>query len=578
MRKLAVLFAVLLSACASGWSPARLVPSQLLPAPAAAAEPTGQALVAAAHPLAAEAGMEVLRRGGTAVDAAVAIQGTLGLVEPQSSGIGGGAFLMVYDASSRKVSAYNGRETAPAGATPDMFLDDNGQPLPFAKAVVSGRATGVPGAVAMLALAQKQHGRLAWSSLFDTPVRLAAEGFTVTPRLDRLVHGRAPENSRPDVIAYFTRPDGKLVETGDRLRNPDYAATLRRLAAEGPSALYEGPIAEAIVAKTREAPLAGTMTLADLKAYRALQVDPLCRPWRIYVVCVPPPPSSGVSLLQALKILERTDIADRGPGDARGWFLLAEGERLMYADRDRYVADPAKVSVPVEGMLDDAYVASRAALIGDRAGPPPAPGRPRGAAERAPDRTLEPAGTTHFVVRDRWGNVASMTTTVESLFGSGRMVGGFFLNNQLTDFSFTPWEKDRAPAANAVGPRKRPRSSMSPIIVLDRQGRVVAALGSPGGSAILSYNLKTLVGVIDWELPMQRAIDLPNLMARGDAFNGEAGKFPPELLAGLRERGVEVKPGAGEESGLHGFILRGGRYDAGADPRREGVVLVWPES
>jgi gamma-glutamyltranspeptidase/glutathione hydrolase len=297
--------------------------------------------------------------------------------------------------------------------------------------------------------------------------------------------------------------------------------------------------------------------------------EPLCGPFRVYLVCVPPPPSSGVSVLQALAILDRTDIAGRGPSDPQAWFLFAEASRLMYADRDRYVADPKFVPVPVAGLLDPTYVAARAALIGERAGPAPLPGQPRGYA-RGPDVTQEPAGTSHFVVVDRDGNAVSMTTSVESLFGSGRAVGGFMLNNQLTDFSFTAIEGG-LPVANAVAGRKRPRSSMSPVIVLDRQGRLVAALGSPGGPAIISYNAKTLVGLLAWNLPLQQAIELPNLMARGDGFYGEVGKFPPELLAGLKARGIEVRTGRGEESGLHGVVVRdGGRLEGAADPRREG--------
>ena len=281
------------------------------------------------------------------------------------------------------------------------------------------------------------------------------------------------------------------------------------------------------------------------------------------------------AVLQALLVLEGSDIAGRNASDPRAWLLLGETERLMYADRDRFVGDPAFVKVPVEGLLDPVYIASRRAKIGTRASPEaPEPGRPAGAPYPAPDRTMEPAGTSHMVIVDRWGNAVSMTTTVESIFGTGRMVGGFFLNNQLTDFSFSPWEKDRTPAANAVAPGKRPRSSMSPIIVLDHEGRLVAAMGSPGGSAILSYNLKAMVAAFDWRMPVQDAINLPNLVGRGAWFSGEPAKFDPMTLAGLKALGVDIRDAPGEESGLHGFILRDGRYDAGADPRREGVVLV----
>jgi gamma-glutamyltranspeptidase/glutathione hydrolase len=543
-------------------------------APEAAGKPAAAhaAGVAAANPIAVEAGLGILRAGGSAVDAAVAVQAALGLVEPQSSGLGGGAFLLHYDTQSRRVTAYDGRETAPAGATPDMFLDARGEPLPYAEAVTSGRATGVPGAVAMLGLAHERHGKLPWSQLFDGVARTADEGFVVPKRLARFAGSNFRQATLPDARALFGRADGGSVQAGETLRNPAYAATLRTLAARGPRALLEPPLAAEIVARTHAEPLPGTLTATDFAAYRPREDAPLCRPYRIYVVCVPPPPSSGVSLLQMLAILERTDIAARGPSDAQGWFLFAEASRLMYADRDRYVADPAFVDVPVEGLLDPAYVAGRASLIGERAGAPPPAGEPpgRSAALSRVDATVEAAGTSHFVVVDAEGDVVSMTTTVESLFGSGRAVGGFFLNNQLTDFSFRSIEDGR-PVANAVAPGKRPRSSMSPVIVLDRDGRVMAALGSPGGSAILAYNAKTIVGLVDWGLPLQRAIELPNLIARGKDFFGEAAKFPPGVLAGLAERGVEVKPGRGEESGLHGVVLRaGGAPEGGADPRREG--------
>jgi gamma-glutamyltranspeptidase / glutathione hydrolase len=567
LKRLACLAALVLSACATP-------PGGALPIAPPSSSAASSGMVTAANPLAVEAGLQVLRRGGTAADAAVALQGVLGLVEPQSSGLGGGAFITYYDARTRRVTAYSGRETAPRGATPDMFLDADGKPLPFILAARSGRSTGVPGAVAALALVQKAHGALPWRDLWGEAARLADEGFAVSPRLSGYVNGPMMAPEAPDLVAYFSKPDGSLVKTGDVLRNPAYAQTVRRIAAEGPAALYEGPLAEAMAARARAEPRAGTLTSADIAAYRPAQSDALCRPYRIYVVCAPPPPSGGIGVLLGLAILERTDIDRRGPEDPQAWSLFVQASRLMYADRDRYVGDPDFISVPVEGLLDPAYVAARAALIGDRAGPPPGPGTPAGAGVRAPDRTLEPAGTSHVVVVDRWGNVLSMTTTVESVFGSGRMVGGFVLNNQLTDFSFQPEEPDGAPSANAVAPLKRPRSSMAPTIVLDRQGRFVAAVGSPGGSSIIAYNLKTLVAVLDWGLPMQTAIDLPNIIARGGAVFGERDKLSPAVLRGLAERGIDVQSGRGEESGIHGVLARGGRLEGGADPRREGVALA----
>jgi gamma-glutamyltranspeptidase/glutathione hydrolase len=335
--------------------------------------------------------------------------------------------------------------------------------------------------------------------------------------------------------------------------------------------MYRGPTARRIVERTAAGPLPGTISLADIDGYRPVVREPLCRPYRIYVICVPPPPSSGVAVLQLLAMLERTDIASRGPTDPQAWYLFAEGSRLMYADRDRYVGDPAFTRVPVEGLLEPAYVASRAALIGQRAGPPPGAGTPPGAQTAARDATLEPAGTTHFIVGDAEGNVVSMTATVESIFGNGRMVDGFFLNNEMTDFSFSPRDAQGRPAANAIAPGKRPRSSMLPAIILDREGRYVGAIGSPGGNAILAYVGKAIVGMIDWNLSVQDAIALPNLIARGSAYQGEVDRFPPRVLAGLAERGITVRSGQGEDSGLHGVMWRQGRLEGGADPRREGV-------
>jgi gamma-glutamyltranspeptidase/glutathione hydrolase len=545
-------------------------------ASSAATATTPRGFVAAANPLAVEAGLRVLRDGGSAVDAAVAIQATLSLVEPQSSGLGGGSFMTYYDARTGKVTAYDGREKAPAAATPALFLDADGKPLPFVTALLSGRSTGVPGAVAMLAQAQKEHGTAKWSTLFSDAEKLATDGFVVSPRMAGMINSaRVPQNTMPDVKAYFTKPDGQLYQAGDTLKNPAYAATLKRLAAEGPSALYEGPIAQAIVDKLHDAPagLQSGMTLADLKAYRPRSADALCRPWKVYTVCTPNPSSSGLAVIQALMMLEHTDIGARGPKDPVAWTLLAEAERVMYADRDRYVGDPSFVKVPVDGLLDPAYVAQRAKLIHDTAGPAPAFGYPKGAPKVGVDATQEPGGTTHFVIKDPAGNVVSMTTTVESIFGSGRMVGGFFLNNQLTDFSFSPTEKDGAPAANAVAGGKRPRSSMAPLIVLDDKGKFLAAVGSPGGNAILSYNLKAMVGLFYWNLSMQDAIALPNIVSRGDNFSGDAEMFGPDMVAALNARGVMIKTGQYEGSGLHGFIVRpGGVLEGGADPRREGVA------
>ncbi|HUP67212.1 MAG TPA: gamma-glutamyltransferase family protein, partial [Sphingomicrobium sp.] len=466
--------------------------------------------------------------------------------------------------------------------TPGMFLDSSGKPLPFNVAVVSGRATGVPGAVKMLGMAHDEHGKLPWSGLFGDAEQTADGGFIVSPRLGRMIHADFAENHQPDVIAYFSKPDGSLLKPGDRLVNKPYADFLRRLAAQGPDALLKGSTAAKIIARTHAGPLAGSMTMADLAAYKPVKREPVCGPFRVYLLCAPPPPSSGVGLIELMMILDKTDIAERQPTDPQAWFLFAEASRLMYADRDKYVGDPAFVKVPVTGLIDPAYVAERAKLIGSTAGPPPVAGAPREAVLAGTDSTLEPTGTSHFIVRDADGNVVSMTTTVESIFGTGRMVDGFFLNNQLTDFSFAPVDAQGRPVANAVAPGKRPRSSMVPTILLTRDGRFAGAIGSAGGNAILAYVAKSLVASLDWGATMQGALAAPNLVARGSNFNGEVTKFSPELLAGLRARGIDLKPGQGEDSGLTGVLIREGwsrqaPLDGAADPRREGVVLTLPE-
>jgi gamma-glutamyltranspeptidase/glutathione hydrolase len=528
-------------------------------------------MVAAANPLAVEAGLRVLHAGGSAADAAVAVQAVLGLVEPQSSGVGGGAFLLYYDAKTRTVTAFNGRETAPSGATPEMFEGPDGKPLPFVQAVLSGRSTGAPGAIAMLALVQKQHGRVPWSSLFGSAIDLADHGFHVTPRLAADINSKFPQAGTPDAIAYFTKPDGTRYQVGDLLKNPAYAETLRTIAAQGVSGLTQGKIAQDIAAKVHEGAIPGSLTAQDIAAYRPLSSPALCRPYLAYLVCAPPPPAGGVGVLELIGELESTDIAKRGPSDPQAWFEFAQASRLMYADRDHYEGDPAFVKAPIAGMIDSTYDAERASLIPNLGPAAPPPGHPPGADEAGPDHTREPGGTSDFAIVDKAGDVVSITTTVESIFGSGRMVDGFFLNNQLTDFSFSPTEASGAPAANAVAPGKRPRSSMSPVIVLDRQGRFVAAMGSPGGNSIIAYVGKALVGVFQWKLPIQQAFALPNIVAKGDVVAIEKGT-DPKIVADLRAHGLNVKADVGEDSGLHGIIKLPGGYQGGADPRREGVA------
>lgn len=562
-----------LSLIACGALPTRPVPVVSEPAVAGIAHGP---FVSAANPMAAEAGMAVLRRGGSAVDAAVAVQAVLGLVEPQSSGLGGGAFLVHYDAQTRAVTVYDGRETAPAGVTPDLFMHD-GRPDDFRTAVLSGRSVGVPGAVAMLAMAQAEHGRLAWSDLFTDAERLARDGFILPPRLGTFINtaaDQAPQAHTAWADAYFDRPDGTRPRAGDVMTNPAYAETVRHLAQEGPDYFYRGPLAEQIVQAVHAGDDPGSLSLTDLADYRPVRREAICGPYRLYLICVPPPPSSGVALLQLLAMAEDTPDVDLGPTSPQAWVAFARLQRLMYADRDLYVGDADHVAVPVAGLLDPTYVAARAALVPTVTGPVEAGTPPGAPAERAPDATREPAGTSHFVIVDRWGDAVSMTTTVESLFGSGRMAGGFFLNNQMTDFSFSPVDAQGRPAANAVAPGKRPRSSMAPLLILDRQGRLVGALGSPGGNSILAYNAKALIGVLDWNLSMQAAFDLPNLVVRGSSVGADTGLFAPDIQSALAASGAPLRPNASETSGLHGAIWRDGHWDAGADRRRDGVSLT----
>ena len=564
-RRTLLLAALILAACAGPQTPGF------------EAKPAGdwqaEAMVAAANPLAVEAGLEVLRQGGSAVDAAVAVQAVLGLVEPQSSGLGGGAFLIHYDAATGDVAAYDGRETAPAGARPDMFLTAAGEPEDFVAAVQSGDAVGVPGLVALLAAAHQDHGRLSLAADLAPAIRLAEEGFAVSPRMSRLIAAVAERGPLlPDAAAYLTTDGTTPLPPGHILRNPAYAETLKRIAAEGPRGFYEGPVAAAIVAAVHRGNAPGTLSEADLKGFEARRLEPLCRPYRAVLVCgMGPPSSGGIAVLAALGMLGHFDLSG-GAGAAQSWHLLIEAERLAYADRDLYAADDRFVAVPVEGLLDADYLAGRAALIDPGRAMAEAPaGTPPGAPERAADLSGRWTGTSHFVVVDATGDVVSMTTTIEGPFGAQRMAAGFFLNNQMTDFSFVPADAKGRPVANAVAPGKKPRSSMAPTIVF-RDGRFLLAVGSPGGNAIIGYVLKTLVGVLDWGLTPQQAIALPNVVARGKPL-AEAG-FDAGLRAALTAMGHEIgEARAGEASGLHAVMLGAdGHLVGGADPRREGVV------
>jgi gamma-glutamyltranspeptidase / glutathione hydrolase len=505
----------------------------------------------------------------------VAIQAILSFEEPQSSGFGGGSFMMYYDAKSGKTTVYNGREKAPASADSARFLKPDGKPLTFAEAVTSGRATGVPGAMFMLDQAHKEHGKLKWATLFDDPIRLSSNGWTVSTRLGRFLGIEFPQKQNPDLQAYFSKAPGVYYQTGDTMKNPAFAETLKTFAQKRSDAFRSGPLAEAIIAKVNEGPLPGGMTLGDLQAYRPKLSDPTCATYRTYLVCSPPAPAGGPSVLQALKIAEHFPLKDWGKDDPRAWAVVIEAERLIYADRDQYMADPDFVPMPT-GFLDPGYIASRTATI--TVGTPslkPGYGIPPGAPKFIDDKTIEPGGTTHIAILDGYGNALSMTTTVESLFGSGRMVGGFFLNNQLTDFSFSPVSADGKKAANTVEPGKRPRSAMSPVMIFDPSGKLYATIGSPGGPSIISYNFKAIVGMIDFDLSAQDAINLPNVVARGDAIRIEIDRTAPALAAGLKGMGYNLTEVTGEDSGLNGFKRdKAGRMVGGGDPRRFAVVLT----
>jgi gamma-glutamyltranspeptidase/glutathione hydrolase len=497
-------------------------------------------MVAAAHPLAVQAGYDVLARGGSAVDAAIAVQMVLGLVEPESSGIGGGAFLVHWSEEKHEVRTYDGRESAPAAARADRFLKD-GKRMPFMQAVLSGRSVGVPGAVRMLELAHERHGRLPWAELFAPAIKLAEEGFPISPRLRKVLEEEKYLRDDPAARRVFY--------SGERAKNPEYAATLRAIAARGANAFYEGEIAADIAGTVRAH--GGDMTESDISRYRAIERPPVCGSYRLYRLCSMGPPSSGgVAVLQILGILQNTKFADAAPRSAEAVHLFAEAGKLAYADRARYLADPDFVPVPVAQLIDPGYLKKRARLIGERA------------MRVAPAGDFE-HGTSHLSIVAP-GEAVAMTTTIENSFGSRMMVRGFLLNNELTDFDFVPG------GANQPGPGKRPRSSMAPTLVF-RGGELELVVGSPGGSVIINYVAKTLVGVLDWHLDIQSAIDVPNFGSRYGPLEIEAGSAFQTLAKPLAARGhaVELLP---LQSGLHGIERVPGGWRGGADPRREGVA------
>jgi gamma-glutamyltranspeptidase / glutathione hydrolase len=527
-------------------------------------------LIAAANPLAAEAGLEMLRKGGSAVDAAIAAQMVLTLVEPESSGIGGGAFMLLWDPAKKKITSFDGRETAPASARPDMFLDEYGMPLAHMDAIPGGLSVGVPGVVAMLEMAHKKYGKLPWSALFAPAIKLAKAGVPVTAKLANELRAFPQIAAMPDVKRYFTRADGSLVRAGDVLKNPELAATFRLIAKGGARAFYSGEIARAIVAKVQHAPLnPGGMTLKDLARYRAVERAPVCGFYRKAKVCSMGPPSSGgVAVLQILAMLER--FKPEAPNTLREVHLFSQASRLAFADRGVFIGDPAFVRVPLRGLLDRRYLRGRSLLID--------PTRDMGQAASgtllryAPQRGAERQGTSHMSIVDDDGRVVSMTTTVEFLLGSEMMAKGFFLNNELTDFSFLP-ERDGKRVANAAAPGKRPMSAMAPTIVFDRQGRFWIALGSPGGPAIIPYVGETLAAMLDGGLDPGRAVSLPHHIEMNGPLLLEKDTPLAELEPALTAMGYDVRPATVEMSGLQIIQRRIDGYAGAADPRREGVAL-----
>ena len=553
-------------------------------------------MVAAANPLATEAGYRILKAGGTAVDAAVAVQMVLTLVEPQSSGIGGGAFLLHWD--GRQLQALDGRETAPAEVDERLFLGPEGRPLPFAQAVVGGRSVGVPGTVRMLEEAHRRHGRLPWAGLFEPAVALAEQGFAVSPRMHALLKAETALRQYPPAAAYFYRADGEPHPVGHVLRNPALAAVLRQIAARGSAALHQGPVAEDLVRRVREHPTnPGRMSLADLAAYTVQVREPLCTPWRTWRVCGFPPPSSGhLAVMQILGIVDHLGAAVPGAlsGGRPGADFLhryTEAARLAYADRALYVADPAFVPAPGgrwEQMLDPAYLRERAAQVGERsmgvatAGVPPA--WQRAASAPRPLFAAQPAqpegGTSHISIVDADGRALAMTTTIEAVWGARILAdggtglpGGYLLNNELTDFSFAPADAQGRPIANRVQPGKRPRSSMSPTLVFDAaSGALRMSAGSPGGAAIIHFTAKTLLGTLAFGLGAQRAIDLPNFGSLNGPTLLERGRFDAATVDALKARGHAVQE-VEMTSGLQAIERTPSGWFGGADPRREGIAM-----
>lgn len=531
-------------------------------------------MIAAANPLAVEAGAAVLREGGTAADAMVAVQAVLGLVEPQSSGLGGGAFLVWYDANSGKVTTLDGRETAPLEVTPTLFQTEDGEPMGFWDAVVGGRSVGTPGTPMLMEEAHARWGRSEWSGLFEAAITLAENGFTVSERLASSIVGGAERLQTFKRTADYFFPDGEALQAGDALVNDDYANTLRLFAAHGSDAFYTGPIADDIVATVRTASgNPGVLSAMDLAIYRVIEREPVCVEYRSSEVCGMGPPSSGaLTVGQILGMLNRYDLASLGPDSPEAWRLIGDASRLAFADRGRYMADSDYVPMPTKGLTADGYLDQRAALLrGDDALPEVTAGSPEWdhAMLLADDESLELPSTSHISIVDQYGNALSMTTTIENGFGSRLMVRGFLLNNELTDFSFRT-QRDGVPIANRIEPGKRPRSSMSPTIVLT-DGKPSLVIGSPGGSRIIGYVAQAIIAHMDWGMDVQQAVSMPHLVNRFGTYDLEEETKAASLETALSEMGFEVNL-RGLNSGLHAIEVSD-TLSGGADPRREGIAL-----
>jgi gamma-glutamyltranspeptidase/glutathione hydrolase len=520
-------------------------------------------------------GRDILRRGGNAIDAAIAVQLVLGLVEPQSSGIGGGAFLVYYDRQTKQVHTYDGRETAPAAAKPDRFLGKDGKPLQFYEAVVGGKSVGVPGTVRMLELAHQKYGKLPWAQLFQPAIRLAEQGFPLSPRLHTLLSKEQFLPRFEPARSYFYQPDGQPKPVGTQLINKPYAEVLRQIAQQGADAFYKGEIAGDIVATVTKATVPGDLTTADLAGYQAKERKPVCGVYRVYKICSMGSPSSGgLTVLQILGMLERFNLARVKPNSVEAIHLFSEAGRLAYADRGLYMADADFVPVPTEELIDPEYLQRRAQLINPkRAMSEAKPGQlsSQKAQNWGQDDSREYPSTSHLSIVDRSGNAVAMTTSIEDAFGSRLMVRGFLLNNELTDFSFSPTVEGK-PVANRVEPGKRPRSSMAPTMVFDRNGKLVMVVGSAGGSRIINYVAKALVGVLDWKLDSQQALSLPNFGNRNGPTELEKGTQIEQLKPALEAMGHTVQI-VEQTSGSHAIVLTNQGLVGGADPRREGVAL-----